>query len=157
VANQTTARPKQVYELFINAPQQRVWDAITKPEFTKRYFFGSSVESTLQPGAPIRGVNGEGGLDMEGTVVESDPPRRLVYTWRSMWDPAMAAEAPSRVTWEVEAMGDAVSKLRVTHDDFDGETVTCKAVAGGWMWVLSNLKTLLETGEPMPDRAAPQG
>jgi uncharacterized protein YndB with AHSA1/START domain len=150
----TVARPSQVYEVFINAPREKVWQAITKEEFTVRYFFGTRVRSDLKPGSPFTYFSGDGSAPLvEGQVIESDPPRRLVHTWRSIWSPELAADAPSRLTWELEALDGGVTKLRVVHDEFNGETATYKEVRGGWMWVISNLKTLLETGEPLPARS----
>lgn len=150
----TAARPRQVYEVFIKAPPERVWEAITKEEFTARYFYGTRVRSDLQVGSPFNYSAADGTTSMvEGEVLESNPPRRLVHTWRVLWDAALAADAPSRVTWELQSMPGGVTKLTVVHDNFDGETATYRQVSGGWMWVLSNLKTLLETGEPMPSGA----
>jgi uncharacterized protein YndB with AHSA1/START domain len=139
--------------VFIKAPPERVWDAITREEFTSRYFYGTRVHSDLKVGSPFNYSAADGTTPMvEGEVRESDPPRRLVHTWRVLWDEALASEAPSRVTWELQDMPGGVTRLSVVHDDFDGETETYRQVSGGWMWVLSNLKTFLETGEPMPDR-----
>jgi uncharacterized protein YndB with AHSA1/START domain len=86
---------------------------------------------------------------VEGRVLEAEPPRRLVHTWRSLYDPELAADRPSRVTWEIAEEAPGVCRLTVTHDDFDSETATYRNVAGGWMWVLSGLKSVLETGEPL--------
>jgi len=144
----TATRPKQVYEVFINASPERIWEALTSPEFTQQYFHGTRVESDLRPGSPFLYHSGDGSsVLVEGEVVESDPPRRLVHTWRMLYEPELAADAPTRVTWEIEPGAGGVSKLTVVHDDFAGETSTYKYVAGGWSWILSNLKTLLETGE----------
>jgi len=151
---EAAARPKQIYEVFIKAAPERIWEAITTEEFTFRYFHGTRVRSDLKPGSPFTYFSGDGSAPIvEGQVIESDPPRRLVHTWRSLWSPELEADAPSRLTWELEPMDGGVTKLRVVHDDFDGETATYREVGGGgWMWVLSNLKTLLETGEPLPPR-----
>lgn len=85
---------------------------------------------------------------LEGEVLESDPPRRLVHTFLATHDEEMGRERPSRVTWEIEASG-PVCKLTLVHDDFDGETKTFKSTGPGWNPVLSGLKTLLETGTPL--------
>ena len=146
----TTAQTTQVYSVFLRATPQAVWDAITKPEFTSRYFFGSHVESTLKNGAPIVHYSPDhSSVWAEGEVVEADPPRRLVHTWRALWDADTAADAPSRVTWEIEPQDGGICKLTVVHDEFDGETATYRTVATGWNLVLSGLKTLVETGEPL--------
>jgi uncharacterized protein YndB with AHSA1/START domain len=85
-------------------------------------------------------------------VLEYDPPRRLVHEWLSRYDDEMAAEEPSRVTWEIEPKDDGTSLLTVVHDRLEGAPKTAASVAGqGWMYVLSGLKTLLETGQPLSD------
>jgi uncharacterized protein YndB with AHSA1/START domain len=141
----TEIQTTQVYQIFIKATPEQVWDAITKPEFTERYFYGVRVE--LAGGRRIsRGPGGEAWGDE--AVTEIDPPRRLVHEWRSAWDPEMAEEPASRVTWEIEEQ-DGVSMLTVVHDQLEGAPKTAAGVAGGWIRVLSGLKTLLETGEPL--------
>ncbi len=145
-----TEQATQVYSVFIRATPEQVWDGITKPEFTTRYFYGTKIDSTLEPGAPYLSVAGEGGATMvDGEVLESDPPRMLKHTWRALYDPETAAEAHSRVTWEIEAQDGGVTKLTVTHDQLEAAPKTAESVAGGWSYVLSGLKTLLETGEPL--------
>ena len=151
VASETISRPRLVYEIFIKAPPERVWDGLIKPEFTSRYFHGSVFETDWQPGSAFRSSVGEGGqLLVDGRVNEYDPPRRLVYTWHAVWDEAVAKDAASRVIWELQDMAGGMTRLTATHEDFEGETETYKQVSSGWMWVLSNLKTLLETGETLP-------
>jgi uncharacterized protein YndB with AHSA1/START domain len=94
------------------------------------------------------GPNGETWGD--GPVFEFDPPRRLVHEWRSLYDPDLAAEEPSRVSWQIEPQDDGTCLLTVTHDRLEGAPKTASSVSGpGWMGVLSGLKTLLETGEPL--------
>jgi uncharacterized protein YndB with AHSA1/START domain len=151
--NETVTRPIQVYEVYIKADPHRVWEGITRPEFTSRYFYEGHVRSSLEPGTPFVYLTADGNSMVDGEVIEADPPRRLVHTWRMLYDPALAADAPSRITWEIEPADGGVTKLTVTHDGFDGETPTFKEVAGGWSFVLSGLKTLLETGEPLAQPA----
>jgi uncharacterized protein YndB with AHSA1/START domain len=146
----TTATATQVYEIFIKATPERIWDAITKPEFTTRYFYGSAIVSTFEPGAAFNGWSGDREqLLVEGEVLESDPPRLLRHTWRALYDEETALEPHSRVTWEIEAQGGGFSKLTVVHDELERAPKTAESVAGGWSYVLSGLKTLLETGEPL--------
>jgi uncharacterized protein YndB with AHSA1/START domain/DNA-binding transcriptional ArsR family regulator len=143
-------KPVQVYQVFIRATPEQIWEAITKPEFTARYFYGTRVSSDLQTGSPFVFLAGADDSPMvDGEVLESDPPRRLAHTWRALYDPELAADAPSRVAWDIEPVDAAVSKLTVTHDGFEGETATYRSVAGGWDLVLDGLKTLLETGQPL--------
>jgi uncharacterized protein YndB with AHSA1/START domain len=145
-----TAQATQVYSLIIRATPEQVWDAITKPEFTTQYFFGSIIESTFEPGARYCGWSGDRSeLFVDGEVIESTPPSRLVTTWRAMWQPDLSVEPASRVTWEIEPAGDGVSKLTVIHDHLEQAPQTALSVANGWTLVVSGLKTVLETGEPL--------
>ena len=145
-----TAQTTQVYSVFIRATPEQVWDAITKPEFTTRYFHGTRIESTFEPGAPYLSLAGDGGETLvDGEVLESDPPRMLKHTWRALYDPETASEPFSRVTWEIEPQEGGVTKLTVVHDQLEAAPKTAESVAGGWSYVLSGLKTLLETGEPL--------
>jgi uncharacterized protein YndB with AHSA1/START domain len=148
----TTTMPvttTQVYQLYIRAAPEAIWDAITKPAWTVRYYHGAAVENTATRHT-AHGPNGENWGDE--AVLEWDPPRRLVHEWRSRYDDELAAEEPSRVTWEIEPQDDGTSLLTVVHDRLEGAPKTAASVSGtGWMWVLSGLKTLLETGEPLAD------
>jgi uncharacterized protein YndB with AHSA1/START domain len=140
----------QVYSVFIRATPEQVWDGITKPEFTTRYFHGTRIESTFEPGAPYLSLAGDGDETLvDGEVLESDPPRMLKHTWRALYDPETASEPFSRVTWEIEPQEGGVTKLTVVHDQLEAAPKTAESVAGGWTYVLSGLKTLLETGEPL--------
>jgi uncharacterized protein YndB with AHSA1/START domain len=142
-----TALATQVYQVFIKAEPEQIWDAITTPEFTQKYFYGSRV--TVTPESYV-GEDGSGNELVIGGVSEFDPPRRLVHEWRSLYDPEMALEQASRVTWEIEAQESGYSLLTVVHDQLENSPKTAESVSGvGWMLVLSGLKTLLETGEPL--------
>ena len=141
-----TATATQVYSVFIKATPEQIWEAITNPEFTEKYFYASRVE--LANGRR-RAFGPEGQLWGDEAILEEDPPRRLVHGWRALYDPELAEEATSRVTWEIDEQEGGVSRLTVTHDQLEGAPRTAESVAGGWMYVLSGLKTLLETGEPL--------
>jgi uncharacterized protein YndB with AHSA1/START domain len=141
-----TAQTTQVYAVFIKATPEQIWEAITTPAFTQKYFFGSHV--TVTPESYL-GRDADGGELVSGTVAEYDPPRRLVHSWRALYDPATAGEEESRVTWELEAQDGGVTKLTVVHDRLEASPATAASVAGGWSYVLSGLKTLLETGRPL--------
>jgi uncharacterized protein YndB with AHSA1/START domain len=141
-----TATTTQVYQLFIKATPEAIWDAISKPEFTARYFYGARIENTPERHLAY-GPNGETWGDSQ--TFEWDPPRRLVYEWKPLYDDELATEEPSRVTWEIEPRDDGTTLLTVTHDRLENAPKTAASVAGGWMYVLSGLKTLLETGESM--------
>ncbi len=97
----------------------------------------------------FRGVDGEGNDLVTGELIELDAPHRLVHGWRALYDEQTATEPESRVTWEIEAKDGGVSLLTVTHDRLEASPHTSENVAGGWMYVLSGLKTLLETGKPL--------
>ena len=153
-----SAAPTQVYQVFIKASPEQVWDAITKPEFTARYFFGSRVQTTGEAGSPIRHLAADTDeLWGDDAILESEPPRRLVHTWRSLYNADLAAEPASRVTWEIEPQPGGVCKLVVIHDELERSPRTAASVSGGWMFVLSGLKTLLETGEPLAPRSVGAG
>ena len=146
----TTATATQVYQLFIKATPEQIWDAITKPEFTQQYFYGSVLDSTFEPGASFDGWSADRSQHyVDGEVLEADPPRLLRTTWRALYDPETAAEPHSRVTWEIEPQDGGLTKLTVVHDELDQSLKTAASVAGGWPFVLSGLKTLLETGQPL--------
>ena len=137
--------PKLVYELYIGAPVDWVWNAIIDPELTERYFFDSKVGSSWEVGSSVHFVEANGIIAIEGTVLEFDPPRRLSTTFRYLGDEQTQNDPPSRVTWELTPAGD-VTVLSLIHDEFVGETATFEFVADGWPFILSNLKTWLETG-----------
>jgi uncharacterized protein YndB with AHSA1/START domain len=144
-ANQATAT--QVYQMFIKATPEQIWDAITKPEFTAKYFYGARISVTPDHYESL-GPDGSNWGDAE--VTEFEPPRRLVHGWRSLYSPELAEELESRVTWEIEPQDGGITKLTVIHDRLESAPKTAASVAGpGWMMVLSGLKTLLETGEPL--------
>ena len=143
----TEIQTTQVYQVFIKATPEAIWEAITKPEFTEKYFYGARID--VNPKRYLsHGPNGDVWGDSE--VLEFDPPRKLVHGWQSLYDPEIAAEDASRVTWEIEKQEDGTSLLTVIHDQLEGAPKTAASVAGvGWMRVLSGLKTLLETGAPL--------
>jgi uncharacterized protein YndB with AHSA1/START domain len=152
----------QVYRVFIKATPEEIWDAITSPEWTAKYGYPGHSEYDLRPGGSYRAVpddamkaGGAPEVVVEGEVIEVDPPRRLVQTWRMMWDPEMEAEGFTRVTWEIDEEVPGLSRLTVSHD-VDGAPKTALQLAGeldgtggGWAFILSDLKTLLETGQSL--------
>ena len=143
----TTTQTTQVYQLFIKATPEAIWEAITTPEFTAKYFHGARVTVTPDHYASL---SPDGEVWGDDAVLEFDPPRRLVHGWRSLYAPDLAAEETSRVTWEIAPQDGGYSLLTVVHDQLEGAPRTAASVAGpGWMMVLSGLKTLLETGAPL--------
>jgi uncharacterized protein YndB with AHSA1/START domain len=127
---------------------EQLWEGITSAEFTRRYFHETAIESTWEPGAPVLYLNGDGSTAVDGEVIECDAPRRLSFTWHVQYDPEAITETPSRVTWEIEPMGETC-RLTLTHDDFPDSSVISEGVREGWMPILSSLMSLIETGEPL--------
>jgi uncharacterized protein YndB with AHSA1/START domain/DNA-binding transcriptional ArsR family regulator len=153
-AHEPMSAPKHVYEVYIRTTPERLWQAITDPAMTEAYYFHSRTESDWTPGSPFAMRQADGRLDIEGEVVEADPPRRLVHTFSIRWDPDNS-DPPSRVTWEITPMGETC-RLSLLHDGFASETQTFREVGGGWPLILSSLKSLLETGDPLAV-AEPEG
>src|SRR5581483_8254070 len=136
---------EKVFEIYIRATPERVWEAITDPDIRAKYNFGAGVVTDWTPGSPLRleSPNAERPLG-DGEVVEVDPPRRLVHTMRALWGDDVKSEGFSRVTWEIEQIQDSC-RVRVTHDELrEGAN---EQLYGGWPMILSGLKTWLETGE----------
>ena len=141
-------KPIHVYEIYIRTTPDRLWRAITDGADTARYYYGTSVSSTWQVGAPLTYAYPDGTIAAEGEVLEVDPPRRLVTTFHAVWDDEVRVDRPHRMIWEITPAGDAC-RLVVTSEDFDGETATFRSFQGGMSVILSGLKTLLETDEPL--------
>ncbi len=141
-------KPAHVYEVFIRTTPERLWQAITDGELTQKYFYNYRVESTWRPGASYAYHDPEGKVGLSGEVVESDPPRRLVTTFSPAWASEVASSSPSRVTWEITPVGETC-KLTLVHDDIDPEIFAAGGLHDGWLQVVSSLKTLLETGQPL--------
>jgi uncharacterized protein YndB with AHSA1/START domain len=143
----TEIQTTQVYQVFIKATPEQIWEAITQPEFTQKYFYGARIETI---GGQRISHGPDGSLWGDEAILEEDAPRKLVHRWRPQYDPELATEESSRVTWEIEPQDDGTSLLTVVHDQLEGAPKTAASVAGpGWMRVLSGLKTLLETGKPL--------
>jgi uncharacterized protein YndB with AHSA1/START domain len=163
----------QIHRVYIKATPERIWQAITDKDWNGRYGYAAPAEYELRPGGVYRSFATEEmkasaasmGWELpevivDGEVVEVDPPRRLVQTWRMLMDPTAAAEGFSRLTWEIEGPGqDGVSRLTVTHElagmpslsaMTSGDNEFGAMGGGGWPWILSDLKSLLETGEAFP-------
>src|SRR5258706_14664909 len=115
-----TEQSTQVYSVFVRTTPEQLWDAITKPEFTTKYFYGSIIESTWEQGAPFAGWSSDRSQQyVDGEVIEASPPRKLVTTWRALYDPASTAQPYSRRTWGIGPAGGGSSKLTVLHDERD--------------------------------------
>jgi len=138
---------EKVFEIYIKTTPERLWEAITDPDMRAKYSFGVRVETDWEVGSTHEsGHAGAAGLLSRGENLEVDPPRRLVQTLEALWDDDVRAEGTSRVTWEIEPVGDSC-RLLVIHDQLrEGANAQ---LYGGWPMILSGLKTLLETGEQL--------
>lgn len=138
--------PTHVYEVLIRTTPEKLWKALTDPSFTQKYFYSSRVVSTWKPGAAIEYLLPGDVKAIEGTLIDVVPNRKFSHSWHALWDEKIRADAPSKVTWEVTPMG-GVCKLTVTHEDLGAETR--RQITGGYVNIVSGLKSLLETGEPL--------
>jgi uncharacterized protein YndB with AHSA1/START domain len=138
---------EKVFEIYIKTTPERLWEAITDSELRRKYNFGVAVESDWTVGSRYESHHpmGDGPL-AEGENLEVDPPRRLVQSFTALWSDDVKAEGTSRVTWEIEPVGDSCS-LTVTHDQMREDANA--EIYGGWPMILSGLKTVLETGETL--------
>jgi uncharacterized protein YndB with AHSA1/START domain len=152
----------QTYRIFIQATPLQIWDALTRPGWTQLYGYRAPAQYDMRPGGAYRAfasvsmkMRGVDGVIIDGEVLEADPPRRLVQTWHVLLDAATRAEAGTRLTWEIEEGRGSVSTLTLTHDLAGAPNTAAladgrhAAAGGGWAWILSDLKTLLETGRPL--------
>lgn len=140
-----TNRSSFVYVTVIRTTPDKLWSALTDPKFIRQYWFDMKVECDWKKGSPWRMAGKDGGLTDSGEILEIDPPHRLVIRWQNEWNPALKAEGPSRCTFLLEPVQGAV-KLTITHQMELQASKLITAVSEGWPLVLSNLKSLLETG-----------
>jgi uncharacterized protein YndB with AHSA1/START domain len=156
----------QIHRIYIHATPQAVWDAITKPEWSERYGYATPVEYELKPGGQFRAHANAGmkkfpgipDVVTDGEVVESDPPRRLVQTWRMRMTPELEREGFTRLIYEIEPGRGGVTRLTVTHELANAPMIArvlagdseSQGAGGGWSEILSGIKTLLETGRALP-------
>ena len=135
---------EKVYEIYIRTTPERLWQAITDPEVRAKYNFGAGISTDWTPGAHYELGHPGGGRLGEGELLEVDPPRRLVQTMVALWSEEVRSEGSSRITWEIEPVGDSC-RLVVTHDRLRENANS--ELYGGWPMILSGLKTWLETGQ----------
>jgi uncharacterized protein YndB with AHSA1/START domain len=150
-------KPKFVYVTYIRTTPEKLWRALLEPEFTRQYWVETHQESEWKPGASWRLMLRDGRVLDTGEILEIDPPRRLVLTWRNEFKPELRAEGFSRLTYELEPEGESV-KLTVIHQMDGPGTKFIEAVSHGWPHILASLKSLLETGASLAEtRHWPEG
>jgi len=149
------ARSTFVYVTYIRSTPEKLWEALTNEDFQKQYWFGMRCESEWTPGSSWRMVSPDGVVYDSGSIVESEAPRRLVIRWQHQNKPELKVEGDSLCTMELESTGKAV-KLTITHTMEREPSKLIEAVSGGWPTILSNLKSLLETGQTVLDGPACQ-
>lgn len=137
-----------VYVTFIRTTPDKLWDALTKPEFTRQYWFGTSLNSTWNGGSSWKLETPDGRITDSGKVLEIDKPKRLVLSWKHELMADMKDEENARAIFELEPQGDVV-KLTITHESDKKDSKLIKGVSGGWPIILASLKSLLETGRPI--------
>jgi uncharacterized protein YndB with AHSA1/START domain len=138
---------EQHFEIYIKTTPERLWEALTDEEQRRKYNFGVAARSDWVVGSRVEGIHPASPTPVtEGEILEIDPPRRLVQSYRALWGEDVAAEGFSRVTFEIEPVGDSC-RLLVIHDELREDAN--HQLYGGWMMVLSGLKTYLETGEEL--------
>jgi uncharacterized protein YndB with AHSA1/START domain len=160
---ETRIATTQVYEVYIKAPADAIWEAITSKEWSVKYGYQGPVEYELRPGGAYRAYStppmksmGMPDVIIDGTVEVADRPRKLVHTYRFLFNDAMKAEGFTRVTWEIEKVASGFCRLAVVHE-LEGAPIMASMVAsrfsemgaGGWAWILSDMKSVLETGSSM--------
>jgi uncharacterized protein YndB with AHSA1/START domain len=153
----------QIHQIYVKATPEAIWEALTKPEWTSQYGYRAQAEYELRPGGLYRSkanaqmrAMGLPEVIIDGEVIEAEPPRKLVQTLRFLFSEQHRAEGFTRITWEIEPTGAGFCRLTVTHE-LDGAPLMAASTAstfngrggGGWAWIMSDLKSLLETGKPM--------
>ena len=143
------SKPEFIYEVYIRAPIESVWTALTTPEFTSQYFHATHIESDWQLGSEVLYRYEPGGrVAVSGEVLACDVPNLLEISWLIHYDQESNKEGHSRVRFELDQLTDQV-RLRVVHDGFPEGSVVLPNVSQGWPWILSSLKSLLETDQPL--------
>jgi uncharacterized protein YndB with AHSA1/START domain len=149
-----TDRPSFIYVTYIRASAEELWQALTDPDFTERYWGGTRIESDWKVGSRVS--LGLAGREMDsGQVLEYDPPRRLSYSWK-VGHSGFENEAASRVTFEIKPIGEQV-QLKLIHDDFEPGSKVFEAVSTGWPMLMASLKSMLETGRVLTMGLKPRG
>lgn len=147
------AKSSFVYVTYIRSTPQKIWDALTTPEFTRQFWFGMHLASEWKAGSAWEMVHSDGRVADRGEVIEADAPRRLVLLWRNVWRPEFAAEGDALCTITLEPADGAV-KVQIVHEMEREKAGLIGAVSNGWPRIMANLKSLLETGRTVFDSAS---
>lgn len=145
----TMDKPVHIYKAYIRASVDDVWKAITDGDVTVQYFYGARVQSDWQVGSPMHYHDSNGGLVSEGEIIAIDPPNRIEFTFQALWDPALAAEGPCREVWAIQDVN-GMAELTIELYDVAVDGPTYDDFVNGFPYIVSGLKTVLETGTPLP-------
>jgi uncharacterized protein YndB with AHSA1/START domain len=151
------ASSRFVYVTYIRTTAEKLWKALTDPEFTRQCWSGTTQECDWKPGAAWKLIIPDGRIADSGEVLEIEPGRKLVLSWRNEFKPELKAEGFSRMTYEIEKQVESV-KLTIIHEIDQPDSKFIEAVSSGWPWIISSIKSLLETGKPLEEtRHWPEG
>ncbi|SDN80728.1 SRPBCC family protein [Afipia sp. GAS231] len=150
-----TFKPAIVYTIYIASTPEKVWQALTTAEFSRKYFFGNAVEVDQKVGGAYVVRTPDDALHISGEVIEYDPPRKLTVTFNVNWPELIEKLGPTLVTYEIEQAGDAVKLTMLQSHDRDLSDDILEGGRQGWPAILSSLKSLLETGQPLAIKMAP--
>ena len=142
-------KPVHIYKSYIRATVEAVWDAITNPDQTVQYFYGTMVDSEWEVGSPMTYAYPDGTLASEGHIIAIDPPKRLEFTFHALWDEELKSEGPAREVWALAEMSGVV-ELTIELYDVSDDSKTVAEFSQGFPYIVAGLKSLLETGEALP-------
>lgn len=142
-------RPAHIYKAFIRGAIEEVWDAITNPDMTSQYFYGTLVESDWEVGSEMNYFYPDGSKASEGHIISIDAPKRIEFTFQALWDEEMIAEGPAREVWALAEVSGMV-QLTIELYDVDEDSKTLDDFSNGFPYIVSGLKSLIETGEALP-------
>jgi uncharacterized protein YndB with AHSA1/START domain len=148
-------KPAIVYTIYIAATPEKVWEALTTAEFSRKYFSGFAIEVDLKAGGAFLARAPDGSVHISGEVIECDPPRKLIVTWNVNWPALVEKLGPTLVTYEIEQAGDAVKLTMLQSHDRDISDDILSGGRAGWPAILSSLKSLLETGHALEIKMQP--
>lgn len=143
------SKPAHVYQAYIRATVEEVWEAIVDGDKTVQYFYGTRVESDWEPGSSMNYYDAKGGLVSEGKIISIDPPKRIEFTFQALWDPEMVEEGPAREVWAIKDVN-GMAELTIELFDVVVDGKTYEDFVGGFPYIVSGLKSLLETGKGLP-------